>query len=137
MNVIRNNNKILIIYRILYDAPETEEIAVFIRMIVITLKGKIIPEMRINGTYHKKENEINIGDIQIYDQINCGYGTFMIKELNKIAESQNVNIITGWISPRDWGHIERLKNFYQKNGFLVDLDNENNTGSIKWEKQLE
>lgn len=56
----------------------------------------------------------------------------MIKELFRIALEQKVETITGNISSVDWGHIERLIHFYNKNGFKVILDEEKKEGKIQW-----
>jgi len=58
----------------------------------------------------------------------------MIKELFKIAADQNVDFITGWISTIDWNHIDRLKHFYEKNGFKIEIDSVEKKGTIQWRR---
>lgn len=73
--------------------------------------------------------------------IEKGYGSILIEELISIAESNNINRINGWISKEDVGHLEKLKYFYQKNGFYVNIYprydevNSNQIGEISWVKE--
>lgn len=61
---------------------------------------------------------INIGDIQ-YKLVNQGIGSELINYLEEIADGEKVTYLTGWISPVDFDHKERLLHFYQKNGFEI------------------
>lgn len=74
---------------------------------------------------------IVIDDIQT-TRFNKGYGSFAMKYLLELAHKQKVEAISGWISPFDWDHIDRLKRFYEKHGFIVKLNHEARKGSIRW-----
>lgn len=62
-----------------------------------------------------------------------GYGSLMMDELLKYACENNINKIVGNLSLVDRNHKERLKAFYEKNGFTVieyDLLKEQYYGEI-------
>lgn len=66
-----------------------------------------------------RENNIYIQDIITYEHnTSKGYGTIAMDYLKKVAHTERVPI-TGWISPADMDHYDRLIHFYQKNGFEV------------------
>ena len=77
-----------------------------------------------------EKKRIVIDDIQT-TEFNKGYGSIAMKYLFDLAKKQNVEIISGWISSEDWDHINRLKRFYEKNGFILTLNYETMRGSIK------
>jgi len=131
LNIINNGDDILLIFRRVCADNEADDSAVYLRTIIITPMGVRYPELRLDAVYYKEEAKIKIGDIKISGQnINCGYGSIMMKELLKIADRQKVRQITGWISGVDWNHIERLQHFYEKHGFKVILDLEKKSGDI-------
>lgn len=66
-----------------------------------------------------REDNIYIQDIITYDDnTSKGYGTIAMSYLKKVAHAERLPI-TGWISPEDMDHYDRLVHFYQKNGFEV------------------
>ncbi|MEC1749609.1 hypothetical protein [Bacillus mojavensis] len=66
-----------------------------------------------------RENNIYIQGIITYEHnTSKGYGTIALDYLKKVAHVERVPI-TGWISPADIDHYDRLIHFYQKNGFEV------------------
>ncbi|PSA89328.1 hypothetical protein C6370_20420 [Bacillus atrophaeus] len=69
-----------------------------------------------------RENNIYIQDIITYDDnTSKGYGTIAMNHLKKVAHAERLPI-TGWISPEDMDHYDRLIHFYQKNGFEVTFN---------------
>lgn len=131
LDIIENEEGYLIIFRCICADNEVEDSTVFLRIIVITSKGVIYPEPRLDAVYFKEDALINIGDIRIFGQnTNHGYGSILVKKLFGISERQNVKKITGWISGVDWNHVDRLKYFYEKHGFTVTLDSEKKSGDI-------
>ncbi|EIT86752.1 hypothetical protein A374_04239 [Fictibacillus macauensis ZFHKF-1] len=78
----------------------------------------------------KGEDGIFIGDIR--GPANKGYGSICMPYLKEIAREHNIPCITGDIAKRDWDHVDRLVYFYEKHGFIVELDEEKQTGSIVW-----
>lgn len=130
LNVIENEEGFLIVSRCI-DDNEVEDSSIIIHITVITLKGIRYPCPQLFAVYFKEKDLIDIGDIRIFGQnVNQGYGSILVNELFKISEKQNVKKVTGWISGRDWNRVNRLKHFYEKNGFVVTLDSENKCGKI-------
>jgi diamine N-acetyltransferase len=74
---------------------------------------------------------IHIGDIQ-GSEINRGYGSILMKYLQDEAIKDNITHIQGEIISRDFGHVFRLKHFYEKHGFEVELDFDKECGEIRW-----
>ena len=83
--------------------------------------------MDINGhcgrlTYIMQTNDeksiVSIGDI-VHKKLNQGIGTEILIYLEQIAKEANIDVITGWLSPVDFGHKDRLIHFYIKNGFDI------------------
>lgn len=80
------------------------------------------------------DKEILLGDIKIFEKnINKGYGTILVKKLIEYAQENNFKKIYGNITEVDWNHIERLKYFYSKFNFKVELDVKNRNGKIELE----
>ncbi|WP_147802175.1 GNAT family N-acetyltransferase [Alkalicoccus halolimnae] len=88
-------------------------------------------EFSIHATY--KNDEIFIDDIR--GEADRGYGSVCMRHLQEYAGEQNVPVVTGVISERDWNHNDRLKHFYEKHNFQVQLDSATKTGYIFWENQ--
>ncbi|MEH7664736.1 hypothetical protein V7193_18105, partial [Bacillus velezensis] len=63
---------------------------------------------------------------------NHGYGSICMKFLKHIAREQNIPKVTGDIAKRDWDHVDRLVHFYEKHHFDVWIDNDTQSGGIKW-----
>ncbi|MDR9507172.1 hypothetical protein P4479_08380 [Brevibacillus agri] len=81
-------------------------------------------------TLKPDKKRLVIDDIQT-TEFNKGYGSVAMKYLIEFAQKQKVEIISGWISPVDWDHINRLKKFYENHDFIVSLNHEAKRGSIK------
>lgn len=79
----------------------------------------------------KQFKYVHIGDIQGYEK-NNGYGSLLMKYLQKEVVKQNFAHIQGEIVPRDWDHIDRLEHFYEKHGFTVKLNYDIENGEINW-----
>lgn len=88
------------------------------------------------ATFHEETKRIHIEDIQSNGgNHNRGYASSAMKHLFFLANRLGVTTITGKISFVDWDHVDRLKYFYEKHGFLVRLNPEAQSGSIRWEKE--
>lgn len=74
------------------------------------------------------DDTIFIGDIK--GPANKGYGSICMKHLKEVAKEHNIQYITGDIAERDWDHVDRLKYFYEKHNFEVDIDQHNKCGEI-------
>ncbi len=59
-----------------------------------------------------------------------GIGSRLLQLLLTIAATENVYKIYGRISYVDWGKVEKVQNFYHKNGFDVQLDYSNKEGHL-------
>jgi|GEM_PF-2196582 len=74
---------------------------------------------------------IKIDDIYIDENdINKGYGSAAFRALVKYAINNNFLKITGWISPVDSDHIDRLEHFYEKNFCRVRINHEKQQGTF-------
>lgn len=137
LNTVENDKEILLVYRIIYADNDNDEddYSVFLRIKVISSKGVRYPEPRLEAVYLEEEARIDIGDIRIRGaNLNRGYGSALLEEMLKISKKLNVKKITGYISSVDWDHIDRLKHFYEKYGFVVELDLDRKQGSILYEQ---
>lgn len=74
-------------------------------------------------------NSIEMGDNEI------GNGSiamkYFLKTVEKLKESMNIEYITGYLSPNDSDHFERLEGYYKKFDFEVTFDESRTSGSIK------
>ncbi|WP_343310570.1 hypothetical protein AAHT65_17205 [Bacillus atrophaeus] len=74
------------------------------------------------------EDKIYIVDI-FSNEVSRGHGTLAVNTLKKIAEEIELKI-SGWISPVDFDHHDRLIYFYKKNGFEVDYNQQAKSGRV-------
>lgn len=82
--------------------------------------------------YEVEKKEFFIADIHIhFKDYNKGYGSLLMEQLLNIAKKENIKVITGNISSIDWNHFERIRHFYQKYGFSVELDYKKRSGKIR------
>ena len=72
-----------------------------------------------------KTDQLCIGDIRMQKN-NVGCGSIAMKALLEFAKENSCSKVTGWLSPVDSGHFDRLEHFYKKFGFEV-IFNENKT----------
>ncbi|MFD0951851.1 hypothetical protein [Virgibacillus natechei] len=79
---------------------------------------------------YKDEHTIHIADIK--GEENKGYGSVLLKHLKETAREKNVQAITGDIVKRDFDHVNRLKYFYNKHDFDVQIDHQKQYGKIVW-----
>ncbi|WP_099156571.1 hypothetical protein [Virgibacillus ndiopensis] len=79
---------------------------------------------------YKNDRTIHIADIK--GEENKGYGSILMKHLKELAREENVQYITGDIVKRDFDHVGRLKHFYNKHYFDVNIDHEEQCGEIVW-----
>ncbi|MBT2214812.1 hypothetical protein KK120_03140 [Virgibacillus dakarensis] len=78
----------------------------------------------------KGEDTLFIADIK--GEKNKGYGSVLMKHLKEVARDENVQYITGDIVERDFDHVNRLKHFYGKHDFDVEIDHDEQCGVIVW-----
>ena len=83
---------------------------------------------------YENESTIHIGDIK--GEENKGYGSICMDYLKEYAQEQNVQYIKGDLAKRDWDHLDRLIHFYEKHDFDVEVDHENQSGSIVCQPHL-
>lgn len=79
---------------------------------------------------YKDENTIHIDDIK--GEQNKGYGSILMNHLKELAHDENVQYITGDIVERDFDHVNRLKYFYRKHNFDVNINHAEQCGEIVW-----
>lgn len=139
ISTIEKPEEILIIYRHFYeDVPKQEEKSIIIGIRVITNEGIHHPDPILKAFFNEEFTNISLADIEIEEPLaNHGYGSILLSNLIKIAEANDVNSITGWISKVDSGHLERLVHFYKKHNFKVNLEENNKDsykiGVLKWQ----
>lgn len=71
----------------------------------------------------EEDDSCELYGIEIYDEafIDCGIGTLMITEMEKIAESENKSLINGHYRP--YGRFSGYsKDFYLRNGYKISFD---------------
>ncbi|SDN34203.1 hypothetical protein [Alkalicoccus daliensis] len=88
-------------------------------------------DFSIHASY--KEDCLHIDDIR--GEADKGFGSVCIQHLKDYIKSRNVPFLTGNISPRDWGHSDRLIHFYQKHNFHIHLNESEQSGEIYWENK--
>ena len=68
-------------------------------------------------------NTVYLGDIEITQkkQENKGYSSKVMSSLIKICQQLKVKAITGEISEKDSGHLDKLEYFYAKHGFKLTM----------------
>lgn len=82
--------------------------------------------------YDVEKKEFFIADIHIHmKDYNKGYGSLLMEQLLKLASKENIELITGNICGIDWNHFERIRHFYRKHGFNVELDYKKRAGKIR------
>ena len=60
-----------------------------------------------------------------------------LKALTRFAVNRDYNYIFGEISFTDWGHVDKLKHFYEKQNFNVVLDHGKREGTIRWKNNIQ
>jgi len=114
-----------------------------IKVWVETIGDLIFSKISINGREISRiqcvlleEGILFIGDIKPFEKNSyyCkGYGSLMMDELLKYAYENQITKIIGNLSLTDMDNKDRLKAFYEKNGFKVieyDSPNKQNYGEI-------
>ncbi len=82
---------------------------------------------------YKAGQRLHIADIK--GMQNKGYGSVLMKHLKEEARKDNIPFITGDIVKRDFDHVERLKHFYHKHSFEVNIDHQAQCGDIVWNRE--
>ncbi len=81
---------------------------------------------------------MKIADIQVYEK-SIGQGSILMKyAINYLFTETDIRIVTGFLSPVDSDHFDRLEDFYKKFGFEVSfvVDSEGNKTSGRIEKKI-
>ena len=84
-------------------------------------------EFAIQAEYYDSYS-LHIDDIK--GEENRGFGSICMHYLKEHASRQNIQQITGDLAKRDWQHLDRLIHFYRKHDFEVDVNYDQNYGSI-------
>lgn len=92
--------------------------------------SKQITVVKIQGSI-LGDDLIEIDDITSYE-VNKGYGSLAMKHLQKFASFNKKNI-SGWISPVDKDHHDRLIAYYKNHNFVISYNHQNEPVSIFWE----
>lgn len=139
IDIIYQNDQSIILYQEFYECVPEIETDITLRLRIVTKKGILHPEPELLALYSDDFKKINIADIKIQKSMaNTGYGSILLSQLIKIAEDRKIHSISGWISPIDEDHIERLIHFYEKNRFQVTLYQEHKTfkiGDLNWKNE--
>lgn len=84
----------------------------------------------ITTIYYSEECKyIGIDDIQVIN-IDSGEGSILMKYLIDYCKATDFAYITGFISPVDSDHFDRLQHFYEKFGFTFKLNENKKQGHI-------
>ncbi|WP_250886519.1 GNAT family N-acetyltransferase [Bacillus sp. SM2101] len=122
LKIIERKNDVLILFRALIDDTEKDDDDIILNIRSISKEGVFYPDSRLYAIPSTDCKILDLADIQVQKQyINKGYGSILLKTLKEIAIEKGVKEITGWISPADRDHVDRLKHFYEKHGFEVNL----------------
>ncbi|TDQ42662.1 GNAT family N-acetyltransferase [Aureibacillus halotolerans] len=78
-----------------------------------------------------EDGSLWISDIR--GDANQGLGSICMEYVKEKAQQENCWGIQGNISKRDWDHIDRLRHFYEKHGFSIELDSQNHQGIVYWQ----
>ncbi len=118
---IKEENKYIIVSHVNlhgdYDNPEI----FFIRLYVITKKGMNSNKIELRAMCDES-NTLKIGDILVDEEDICqGYGSILMEELISYTKIIGIKKIYGEIAAVDWDHIDRLKHFYTKFCFDIEL----------------
>jgi len=92
--------------------------------------GKYEWTAKLESTYSKKNHSVLIEDFNSRDQ-DKGIGSIVLQSFLDICDENKIKKAWGEISEVDWDHVDKLKNLYEKFGFLVTLNDEKKNGSIK------
>ena len=87
------------------------------------LLGRRIMGERIckaNLVHYSEKREMLLGDI-VSEAGNKGYGSAVMENVIKLCRQLRVKSISGEISERDSGHLDKLKHFYAKHGFNLTM----------------
>ena len=125
-----NEGHYCFVYRILSDY----EPGFFILNLFSTKASDSSMNMSVS-TVFREDGRYDIEDIKIWGpDINRGFGTIFLKQVEKISRENKMTLITGTLEPVDFPHRDRQIRFYEKNGFQVELFNAIKRGRIN--KQL-
>lgn len=80
-------------------------------------QGKLI------GKLDTSKNNFFIQDI-ICTRENAGLGSMLLDTAIKIAKENNIKSMDGYLSDVDIGHIDKLRHFYSKFGFVITPSDE-------------
>lgn len=106
-------------------------------------KGIHMPFGQLYAEIRKCGDDIFIANLQSEKNENNGIGSAMLTELVSYVDKYNdlykcmefgilpkILSVVGNISPEDYDHVEKLKHFYSKHGFVVKTNDIKKEGSI-------
>ncbi|ADH99481.1 hypothetical protein [Salisediminibacterium selenitireducens] len=85
-------------------------------------------DFAIQGHYYDRFS-LHIDDIK--GEPDQGMGSVCMTHLKSYVSEMNISQITGDIVKRDWDHLDRLIYFYEKHGFSVSIDENDQKGFIQ------
>lgn len=80
-------------------------------------KGWIV---RMDIVYHRGKREMFLGDI-VSKIENQGYGSRMLEFLIRLSKELGCHVIRGNLSSNDADHFDKLRHWYEKYGFEVNI----------------
>lgn len=121
LSIYKKNEDTIILYG-KYPGVLEEDTFIHLGLRIFSLHGLHNTHPRLLASFSDDYSEIEIHDIDIEEKnASKGYGSILMSHLIAVAEERKVKVITGWLSKVDENHVERLRHFYQKHGFKVDL----------------
>lgn len=127
-------NEHIIVYRLLYDdGVDDEDIMLWAR--VYSVNGVKAKDPQMFLIYNPDTAHMDIADIRVdVEDAGRGYGSALMTGLFKVITHFDppVKVISGWLAPVDWDHIDRSVSFYRKHGFECELNHDARSGKILW-----
>lgn len=135
LNIYKKDEDTIILYG-KYPKELEENTFIHLGLRIFSLQGLHNTQPRLLASFSDDYSEIEIHDIGIEEKnASKGYGSILMSHLIAVAEERKVKVITGWLSKVDENHVDRLRHFYEKHGFKVDLNhsskNPTQIGSIQ------
>lgn len=134
LSTFQKENTHFILYKHVYDEAPT---FIFFEIIAITPERIIEDNPTLNAFFKDDGETITLEDIIVEEPLeNQGLGSVLLTTLIDIAKEKNIYRITGSLSREDIDHLDKLKYFYKKNNFEVNLYEDNRAvsdiGDIVW-----
>lgn len=131
LSTFQKENTHFILYRHVYNEAPT---FIFLETIAITPEGIFEDNPTLNAFFEDDCETITLEDIIVEEHLeNQCLGSVLLTALIDRAKERNIYRITGLLSRKDIDHLDKLKHFYKKNNFEVDLYEDNRAvGDIVW-----